>query len=114
MCIEMLNMFQRIGSIHKTITRFSLLFNNYQLSLFFTLILKWRFPICKNKLNQIHASFKLVLEGKTGKEVSVSSKLDLLEKFLAKIFALSDAKDNNSGLLNRGGIVDLPSFWEHY
>ena len=40
----------------------------------------------------------------------MSSKLELLAKFLAKIFALSDAEDNNSGLLNRGGIVDLPSF----
>ena len=40
----------------------------------------------------------------------MSSKLELLEKFLAKIFALSDAEDNSSGLLNRGGIVDLPLF----
>ena len=28
--------------------------------------------------------------------------------FLANNFALSDAEDNNSGLLNRGGISDLP------
>ena len=32
----------------------------------------------------------------------------LLEKILAKLFALSDAKDNNSGLLNRGVTADLP------
>ena len=31
-----------------------------------------------------------------------------LEKFSASNFALSDAGDNTSGLLNRGGIADLP------
>ena len=31
-----------------------------------------------------------------------------LEKFLGNNFALPDAEDNTSGLLNRGGIVDLP------
>ena len=31
-----------------------------------------------------------------------------LEKFSANNFALSDAEDNTSGLLNRGGITDLP------
>ena len=50
-----------------------------------------------------------------------------MEKFSAHIFALSDAEDNTSGPLNRGGTVDLfllrillaicqksqePSFWE--
>ena len=34
MCIKMLNLFQRVESIHQTQTGFSLLFNNYQLSLF--------------------------------------------------------------------------------
>ena len=53
-------------------------------------------------------SFRLVLEGKTGKEISKSSRLELLEKFLANNFALSDAEDNTSELLNRGGIADLP------
>ena len=33
--------------------------------------------------------------------------MDFLEKFLAHSFALSDAEDNNSGPLNRGGITDL-------
>ena len=42
-------------------------------------------------------SFRLVLEGKTGK-VIVS----------AKHFALSDAEDNTSGPLNRGSMADLP------
>ena len=51
----------------------------------------------------------------------------MLEKFLAKNCALSDAEDKMSGPLNRGGIADLlllgtllaireksqePSFWE--
>ena len=52
--------------------------------------------------------FKLVLEGKTGKEIPKSWRLDFLEKFSANNFALSDAEDNNSGPLNRGGIGDLP------
>ena len=72
-------------------------------------------------------SFKLVLEGKTGKEIPEASRFKFLEKFLASNFALSDTEDNTSGPLNRGGIADLsslrtllaigqksqePSFWE--
>ena len=53
-------------------------------------------------------SFRLVLEREKGKEISESSRLEFLEKFSANIFVLSDAKDNNSGPLNRGGIADLP------
>ena len=53
-------------------------------------------------------SFKLVLEGKTGKEIPESSRLEFLEKFSANNFALSDAEDNTSDPLNRGGIADLP------
>ena len=57
---------------------------------------------------EILCSFRLVLEGKIGKEIPKSSRLDLLEKFLANNFALSDAEDNTSRLLNRQGIADLP------
>ena len=57
---------------------------------------------------EILCSFRLVLEGKTGKEITEPSRLELFEKFLANYFALSDAKDNTSGPLNRGGIADLP------
>ena len=72
-------------------------------------------------------SFRLVLERKTGKEIPESSRLEFLKKLLAKHFALSDAEDNTSGPLNRGGVADLhllktvlairqkslePSFWE--
>ena len=53
-------------------------------------------------------SFRLVLEGKTGKEILESSRLEFLEKFLANNFALSDAEDNTSRPLNRGAIADLP------
>ena len=53
-------------------------------------------------------SFRLVLKGKTGKEIPESSRLELLEMFSANNFALSDAEDNTSGLLNRGDIADLP------
>ena len=53
-------------------------------------------------------SFRLVLEGKTGKEIPESSRFEFLETFLANNFALSDAEDNTSGPLNRGGIADVP------
>ena len=53
-------------------------------------------------------SFKLVLEGKAGKEIPESSRLEFLEKFSANNFILSDAEENTSGSLNRGGIADLP------
>ena len=43
-----------------------------------------------------------------GKEIPESSKLELLEKFLANNFAFSDAEDDTCRLLNRGGIADLP------
>ena len=75
----------------------------------------------------ILCSFRLVLEGKTGKEIPESSRFEFSEKFLANNFALSDAVDNTPGPLRRGGITDLhllrtllaicqksqePSFWE--
>ena len=58
-------------------------------------------------VRKILCSFRVVLEGKTGQEIPESSKLEFLEKFSANNFALSDAEDNISGLLNRGGIADL-------
>ena len=59
-------------------------------------------------VTEILCSFKLVLKGKTGKEIPESSKLEFTEKFSANNFALSDAEDNTSRPLNRGGIADLP------
>ena len=61
-------------------------------------------------VTEILCSFKLVLEGKTDKEITESSKLEFLEKFSANNFALSDASDNISGPLNSKGIADLPLF----
>ena len=58
---------------------------------------------------EIVRSFRLVLDGKTGKEIPESSRLVFLKKFLANNFALSDAEENTSSPLNRGGIADLPS-----
>ena len=55
---------------------------------------------------EILCTFRLVLEGKTGKEIPESSRF--LEKFLANSFTLSDAEDITSGPLNRGGLTDLP------
>ena len=60
------------------------------------------------EVTEILCSFKLVLEGKTGKEIPESSRLEFLEKFLTNNFALPDAEDNTSGPLNRGGVADLP------
>ena len=59
-------------------------------------------------VTEILCSFRLVLEGKTGKEIPESSRLEFLEKFLANNFSWSDAEDNTSGLWNREGIADLP------
>ena len=52
-------------------------------------------------------SFRLVLEGKAGKEIPEPSRLEFLENFLGNNFALSDVEDNNSGLFNRGVVADL-------
>ena len=56
-------------------------------------------------VTEILCSFKLVLEGKTGKEIPESSRLEFL-KFSAS--NAEDAEDNTAGPLNRGGIADLP------
>ena len=52
-------------------------------------------------VTEILYSFRLILEG-----IPESSRLEL-EKLLANNFALSDADDNTSGSLSRGGIADL-------
>ena len=51
--------------------------------------------------------FQIVQEGKTCKEIPEASNDRFSEKFLVKNCALSDAEDT-SGLLNRGGLADLP------
>ena len=58
-------------------------------------------------VTEIFCSFRLVLEGKTGKEIPESAKLEFLEKVLANNFALSDAEDNTSQPLNRESMADL-------
>ena len=60
------------------------------------------------RVMEILSSFRLVLQRKIGKEIPESSRLKFLEKFLSNNFTLSDSEDNTSGLLNRGGIADLP------
>ena len=59
-------------------------------------------------VTEILCSFKFVVEGKTGQKIRESSRLEFWEKFSANNFALSDAEENTSRLLNRGGIADLP------
>ena len=78
-------------------------------------------------VTEILCNFRLVLEGKTGKEIPESSRLEFLEKFLANNAGLSVTEANTSRALYRGGIADLlllrtllpicqmflvPSFWE--
>ena len=57
---------------------------------------------------KILCSFRLVPERKTGKKIPESSRLGVLEKFSANNFALTEAKNNTSQVLNRTGIADLP------
>ena len=59
------------------------------------------------KILEILCSFRLVLEGKAGKEIPESSRLEFVEKFLANNFALSGVEGNTSGWLNRRGIAEL-------
>ena len=48
-------------------------------------------------VTDILCSFKLLLEGKAGKGIPESARSELLEKFLANNFVLSDTKDNPLG-----------------
>ena len=57
---------------------------------------------------EILCSFRLVLEGKTCKEMSQSSRLEFVEKFLANNFALSSAEGNTPGSFNRRALAELP------
>ena len=59
-------------------------------------------------VTELLCSFRLVLEGKAGKEIPESSRLEFLEKLLANKFALSDTEDETFGPLNRGRVADLP------
>ena len=87
----------------------------------------WSFFLTILRVTEKLWSFRLVLKGRTGKEIPESSRSEFLEKFLTNNFAFSDAEYNISGLLNRGGIADLsllrtllairqksqePNFWE--
>ena len=56
---------------------------------------------------EILCSFRLVQEGKTGKEISESSRLEFWKIFSTDNFALSHAEDSTSGVFNRRGIADL-------
>ena len=58
-------------------------------------------------VTEISCSLRLVLEGKTGKEIPESSRLEFLENFSVNNFGLSGAKGNNSEPWKRGGTADL-------
>ena len=59
-------------------------------------------------VTEILCSFRSVLEGKTGKKIPESSSLVIIEKCQENKSALSDAEENTSSPLNRGGIAYLP------
>ena len=52
-------------------------------------------------------SFRSVLEDKSSKKVSASSRFEFLEKFFTASLTLLEAENSNSHLLKRGGIADL-------
>ena len=62
---------------------------------------------------EILCNLRLVLEGKTGKEIPELSRLEFLEKVLANNFALSNAEDNTCSLLNRVDIYSRFTFIEN-
>ena len=59
-------------------------------------------------VTEILCSFRLVIERKAAKGITETSRLEFLETFLAKNFALSDAEDKTYEPLNRRGRADLP------
>ena len=79
------------------------------------------------RVTEILCSFRLILGRKTNKVIPDSSKLEFLEKFLAKNFPLLDTESNTSRPFNREVIANLlllrtllaihkkswgPTFWE--
>ena len=58
-------------------------------------------------VTEILCRVRFFLEGKTGKEIPKSSRLEFSEKIVVNNFASSYAEGNTSGLLNRGGIADF-------
>ena len=60
------------------------------------------------EVTKILSSVRLILQWKIGKDISESSRLEFLQKFLVNNFALSDAEDKTSGPSNRGVIAPLP------
>ena len=59
------------------------------------------------EITRILYYFRLAVKAKAGKKIPESSRIEFL-KFPANNVALSDAEDNTSGRLYKGGIVDLP------
>ena len=93
-------MYERSGSqVFRTISGGPDAFDESRFVMIFLTILR---------LIEILCSLRLVLEGKIGKEIPESLRLECLEKFLANNFVLSAVEGNTSGLFNRGGIADLP------
>ena len=59
-------------------------------------------------VTEILWSFRLVLEGKTGKEIPESSRLEFLEKFSANNFALFRHRRQHLWWVEQKSIADLP------
>ena len=72
----------------------------------------WQIRVSYDLFNQLAVtellcSFRLVLEGKMGKGIPGSSRLEFLEKFLVINSTLSDREDNTSLPLKKGDTADL-------
>ena len=63
--------------------------------------------LTKFSSKQILSSFRLLSQGTVGREIPEEPRLVFLKKFSANNSALSDAKVNTPGPLNRRNIVDL-------
>ena len=61
-------------------------------------------------VTEVLCCFRLAPEGKTGKKISESPRLEFLENFSANNFILLDSEGNTSRPFSRGGIADLPLF----
>ena len=72
----------------------------------------YRNKVNHDLLNQFQSNknrmyFQIVIEGSAGNRKLESSRILFQEKIKTNKYALSDAEDNNSGPLNRGGRTDL-------
>ena len=64
-------------------------------------------------VREIRCSFRLVIEGKIGKDIPDSSRLEFLEMFFVNSFVLSDGESNTFSRLIEE-VKQIYLRWEHY